>query len=124
MTQTSSNGLAMPALAVTGVTGALGGAVAQLLADNGMSQRLLVRDPARAPTHPEATVVQCAYGDEPVARRALHGVTTLFMVSASESPDRLDQPRRFIDAAAWAGVQHIVYPSFTGAAPDAIFTLA
>ena len=46
------------------------------------------------------------------------------MVSAAESADRLDQHRTFIDAAAEAGVRHIVYTSFLGAAPDATFTLA
>ena len=45
------------------------------------------------------------------------------MVSASESADRLDQHRTFVDAAAAAGVGHIVYTSFVGAAPDATFTL-
>jgi NAD(P)H dehydrogenase (quinone) len=48
----------------------------------------------------------------------------LFMVSASESADRLDQHRAFVDAAAAAGVQHIVYTSFAAAASDATFTLA
>ncbi|WP_083211163.1 NAD(P)H-binding protein [Mycolicibacterium porcinum] len=46
------------------------------------------------------------------------------MASAAESADRLEQQHRtFIDAAA-AGVRHIVYTSFLGAAPDATFTLA
>ena len=37
--------------------------------------------------------------------------------------DRRDQHRTFIRAAADAGVEHIVYTSFAGAAPDATFTL-
>ena len=45
------------------------------------------------------------------------------MVSASESADRLDQHFTFVDAAAAAGVRHIIYTSFVNAAPDAIFTL-
>jgi uncharacterized protein YbjT (DUF2867 family) len=45
------------------------------------------------------------------------------MVSASESADRVDQHRAFVDAAASAGVGHLVYTSFVGAAPDATFTL-
>jgi len=45
------------------------------------------------------------------------------MVSAAESADRQGEHRTFIDAAAAAGVQHIVYTSFAGAAPDATFTL-
>ena len=54
---------------------------------------------------------------------ALAGVDTLFMVSAAESATRRAEHRTFIDAAADAGVQHIVYTSFSGAAPDATFTL-
>ena len=45
------------------------------------------------------------------------------MVSAAEAVDRRDQHRTFITAAADAGVRHIVYTSFSGAAPDATFTL-
>jgi uncharacterized protein YbjT (DUF2867 family) len=46
------------------------------------------------------------------------------MVSAAETPDRVSQHRAFIDAAVEAGVGHVVYTSFQGAAPDATFTLA
>ncbi|MBO0846902.1 MAG: NmrA family NAD(P)-binding protein, partial [Nocardioides sp.] len=49
--------------------------------------------------------------------------TTLLMVSASENADRLAEHRTFVDAAADAGVQHVVYTSFAGAAPDCTFTL-
>ena len=45
------------------------------------------------------------------------------MVSAAEAQDRRAQHRSFISAAAEAGVGHIVYTSFAGAAPDATFTL-
>ena len=46
------------------------------------------------------------------------------MVSAAESEDRVDEHRTFVDAAAAAGVRHLVYISFFGAAPDATFLLA
>jgi uncharacterized protein YbjT (DUF2867 family) len=45
------------------------------------------------------------------------------MVSGSESADRLEQHRSFVDAAAEAGVRHLVYTSFYGASPAATFTL-
>src|SRR6266545_4756516 len=111
-------------LAVTGSTGHLGGRVARLLSAAGVAQRLVVRDPRRAPALAGATVASAAYQDGAAARRALDGVRTLFMVSASEAPDRLDQHRTFIDAAVAAGVIRIVYLSFYGAAQDATFTLA
>src|SRR2546429_7052933 len=113
----------MTLLAVTGATGNSGGRVARLLPAAGMPQRLVVRDPSRAPALDGATVAQAAYHDGEAARRALDGADTLFMVSGSEAADRLDQHRAFVDAAAAAGVGRIVYLSFYGAAPDATFTL-
>lgn len=111
-------------LGVTGSTGRLGGRVARRLEQAGVPQRLLVRDPARAPQLRESTVHRGDYGDGAAVTAALEGVDTVFMVSAAESPDRLDQHRTFLDAAQRAGVRHVVYTSFFGAAPDATFTLA
>ncbi|GKV74198.1 SDR family oxidoreductase [Arthrobacter sp. KFRI-F3372] len=113
-----------PGLGVTGSTGGLGGMVARELAALGSTQRLLVRDPARAPELDGATPAVCSYTDTAAARQALDGVKVLFMVSAAETQDRVQQHTAFIDAAAGAGVQHVVYTSFYGAAPDATFTLA
>jgi NAD(P)H dehydrogenase (quinone) len=113
-----------PELAVTGSTGHLGGVVARLLAEAGSPLRLLVRDASLAPELENAVPVVFSYGDPGLARASLAGVKTLFMVSAAEAEDRLAQHYAFIDAAAAAGVQHIVYTSFFGAAPDATFTLA
>jgi NAD(P)H dehydrogenase (quinone) len=109
--------------AVTGATGAVGGLVARDLAARGVSQRLLVRRPDKAPDLAGAAVVPCAYGDQPACGEALRGVQTLFMVSGAEAADRLGQHRRFVDTAAEAGVAHVVYTSFLGAAPDCTFTL-
>lgn len=114
----------LPELAVTGSTGGLGGMLARQLAGSGFAQRLLVRDAARAPELAGASAVACSYGDGAASRQALDGVKLLFMVSAAEAEDRLQQHYAFVDAAADAGVQHVVYTSFYGAAPDATFTLA
>ena len=114
----------LPDLAVTGSTGGLGGMVARQLAGSGFAQRLLVRDAARAPQLDEAQAVVCSYGDAAASRQALDGAKVLFMVSAAEAEDRLQQHYAFVDAAAEAGVEHVVYTSFYGAAPDATFTLA
>jgi uncharacterized protein YbjT (DUF2867 family) len=113
----------LPTLAVTGSTGALGGMVARELASRGIEQRLLARTPSRAPALDGAVAVPVSYTDKAVAVEALRGVATLFMVSASESADRLDQHRAFVDAAAEAGVRHVVYTSFYGASADCTFTL-
>ncbi|NYJ73630.1 SDR family oxidoreductase [Allobranchiibius huperziae] len=111
-------------IAVTGVTGYVGGRVAASLADAGVPQILLARDVGRVPRLPDAQSRAVDYSDGDGARRALDGVEVLLMVSAAESADRLDQHRTFVDAAAAAGVRHIVYTSFQGAAPDAAFTLS
>jgi NAD(P)H dehydrogenase (quinone) len=114
---------ALPELAVTGSTGVLGGMVARQLADAGTAQRLLVRDASRAPELEGAVPLVFSYADPALAKQALEGVKVLFMVSGQEAEDRLKQHFTFIDAAAEAGVQHIVYTSFYGAAPDSTFTL-
>jgi NAD(P)H dehydrogenase (quinone) len=111
-------------IVVSGSTGRLGGRVARRLAGAGVPQRLLVRDAARAPRLPGADVVTADYGDATSLRPALAGASTVLMVSASESVDRVDRHRGFADAAAAAGVRHLVYTSFLNAAPNATFTLA
>lgn len=67
--------------------------------------------------------MQASFGDRAAVTSALRGVRTVLMVSASESPDRVAEHFAFIDSAATAGVEHVVYISFYGAAPDCTFTL-
>lgn len=113
-----------PPLAVTGSTGSLGSRVAAGLSAAGVKQRLLARTPRKAPPVDGATVLQAAYENTSATRTALAGAETVFMVSASESLERLEQHCDFVDAALEAGVRHLVYVSFVGAAQDAVFTLA
>lgn len=120
----TSDHASLPTLAVTGSTGAVGGMVARRLADAELAQRLLVRSPERAPDLPRATVVRASYADTAETRAALEGVETLFMVSAAEDEHRREQHLAFVDAAAAAGVAHVVYTSFLNASPTATFTLA
>src|SRR5262245_25091548 len=116
--------MAEPTLAVSGATGEAGGRVARRLAHLGQAQRPVVPDPTRAPSLPNATVVEATYGDAEAMRGALHGVHTWYFVSGSEAADRLQQHKTAVDAAAEAGVERIVYVSFLGAAENATFTLA
>lgn len=130
-TETSSASVGEPArassplVAVTGATGAVGGIVALHLSERGVPLRLVVRDAARAPRldGAEAEIAVATYGDRAASVEALRGVETLFMVSAAEAPDRVDQHRTFVDAAVEAGVRHVVYTSFAGASADSVFTL-
>lgn len=111
-----------PLIAISGATGNIGRGVAHNLVGTDTRLRLIVRDASRAPAG-ATDVAEATYGDRAAAEAALRGVDVLFMVSAAESADRLDQHRTFIDAAVAAGVQHVIYTSFLGAAPDAEFTL-
>jgi len=128
-------------IGITGATGEVGRRIAARLAGFGLAQRLIVRDPTRAPRLPGAEFVQASsYGDAAAMRRALAGVETLFLVSARDrfgvahisaknhttAPpyDRLREQLTAVDAAADAGVRHIVYLSVINAAPDATFILA
>src|SRR4051794_39628517 len=111
-------------IATTGATGEVGGRVARRLAERGVPQRLVVRDPSRAPALDGAEVRQIAgYGDGEGMRAALAGVHTLLLIPAAEAADRVEQHFTAVDAAAAAGVQRIVYLSFVAARADSTFTL-
>jgi uncharacterized protein YbjT (DUF2867 family) len=112
-------------IAVTGATGAVGGKVAELLAVRGIAQRLVLRDPARAPQLPGVESVRqiADYGHADDVHRALDGVDTLFLVPAQEAADRLQRHFAAVDAAAAAGVRKITYLSFVAATAGSTFTL-
>ncbi|WP_077489446.1 NAD(P)H-binding protein [Sinomonas mesophila] len=111
-------------LAITGATGAVGGLVARELAAEGLPLVLPARNEAKAPELPHAVVRPADYADRKLCEDSLAGIETLFMVSGRENEKRLSEHFSFIDAAAAAGVRHVVYTSFMGAAADATFTLA
>ena len=128
-------------LAITGATGEIGSRVAVLMSSLGLAQRLIVRDPSRAPRLPGAEIIQASsYGDAAAMRRALSGIDALFLVSARDrfgvahlsaknhtTPppyNRLEQQITAVDAASAAGVNHIIYLSVMNAAPNATFILA
>ncbi|MEI4271055.1 NmrA family NAD(P)-binding protein [Klenkia sp. LSe6-5] len=116
-------------ITVTGATGALGGRVARLLAeqvaDHDAHLRLVVRDPSRTPQLPGTEVVghPGGYADEAGFTAALAGTHTLFLVSAAEAVDRTEQHLSAVRAAVAAGVERIVYTSFLGSDDGATFTL-
>jgi NAD(P)H dehydrogenase (quinone) len=107
-------------IALTGASGGIGGRVAKALA--GRELRFIVRDASRAPAGGDIAVAE--YRDGEAMRTALAGAETVFLVSAAESRDRVAEHISAVDACAAAGVRRIVYLSFMGAAPDAVFTFA
>jgi len=118
-------------VAVTGASGRLGTRLAVRLAAEGALQRLIVRDPARAPRLRDgsplpdsAIAVVGGYGDREGMRRALAGTRTLFLVSAHEGKGRVAEHRSVVDAAVAALALVVVYTSFVAAAPESTFTFA
>src|SRR6516165_9377575 len=111
-------------ITITGSTGRIGGLVARELAARGMPLRLVVREAARAPALAQAEIRTADYADAEAVQQALDGAGTVLMVSSTEAPDRLDAHRAFVDAAAAAGISHLVYTSFVAAAARATLTLA
>jgi len=131
----------MAMVVVTGASGQLGGRVAARLAQRGVAQRLVVRDPERAPRPaatpaeplqvsdrpPQGAPVEVAVADfaDPAAlRAAFAGADPLLLVPATEAADRVGLHANTVDAAIAAGVSRIVYMSFLGAGPASTFTFA
>jgi uncharacterized protein YbjT (DUF2867 family) len=111
-------------IAITGVTGALGGKVAEMLSARGLEVRLVARDPKRAPLLPRSEIAMAAYADGSAMKAALAGIRTLFLVSARESAVRVEEHESAVNAAIAARVERIVYLSFLNASEDATFTFA
>jgi uncharacterized protein YbjT (DUF2867 family) len=118
---------------VAGGTGTLGTQVVRRLSDRGVGVRVLTRDPTRA-AHLPGTV-QTLSGDlrDPAAvAEAVRGCATVvsavhgFVGPGKPSPEAIDRDanRALIQAAAAAGVQHLVLVSVQGAAPDHPMSLA
>jgi len=113
----------MPKIAVTGVTGNLGGMVSRLCKKNGIEVRNLVRNVEKAEKLGFYNVFKSSYDKSADTMKSLEGIEVLFMVSGSENPNRVQQHKDFIDAAKVAGVSHIIYLSFYNASKNSIFTL-
>ncbi|MFZ7332860.1 SDR family oxidoreductase [Streptococcus pluranimalium] len=111
-------------LAITGVTGKLGGQLARELSQAGISARLLARRPQAVEDLEHMTVHESYYDTSQTTIDSLTGADVLFLVSGRESANRLQEHKNLIDAAKIAGVKHIVYTSFYQAAADTTFTLA
>ena len=113
----------MAKIAVTGVTGNLGGMVSRLCKENGIKVRNLARNKEKAEKMGFSDVFKSSYDKSDDTVKSLEGIDVLFMVSGSENPDRVQQHKDFIDSAKTAGVSHIVYLSFYNASKNSIFTL-
>ncbi|MEU9386995.1 NAD(P)H-binding protein [Streptomyces sp. NPDC048279] len=112
-------------VAVTGVTGALGGRIAPRLAGRGVPLLLVGRRPDRMPDLPGAQRRgPAAYGDAAAMRTALVGASTLVLVSGHRTGRRLEEHAMAVEAAAAVGVDRVLYVSLVGASPIATYTNA
>jgi len=116
----------MPRIVLTGTTGHVGGGAVRLLSAGGHPVHQIVRDAGRASQLPGVeTSVVGGFDDREGLLAALSPGDRVFMVSAWTGHDeRLRLHRGFVDAAAEAGIGHLVYLSFVNAARDAAFTHA
>jgi len=109
-------------IAVTGASGHLGRLVAdQLLASADPADVvLLTRDPAKLADYADRGVeVRAAdFGDAAGLVDALAGVERMLLISTDAVGARVEGHRAAIDAAARAGVRHVVYTSIPEPTPD------
>ncbi len=95
---------------VTGATGVNGNALLRRLSASGVMVRALVRNPAKAEAIAALPHVEIAQGDmarpETLAP-ALRDIDRAMLISSSD-PIMLEVQSNFIDAAAKAGVRHVV----------------
>lgn len=110
---------------VTGATGRQGGAAARHLLAKGFTVTALTRHPEHAEAHllarKGARIVEGDMDDPPTLGRALEGAYGVFAVQDAVEHG-LDgeflEGRNLIDAAAAAGVRHVVYSSLASADKD------
>jgi uncharacterized protein YbjT (DUF2867 family) len=104
---------------ITGASGRIGTRTAELLARGGHKLRLMSREPDRVPRLDNAEVVPGDFADPESLKNAFAGVKTALLISASGEPgQRARLHTNAFDAAAAADVDHLVYLSLQGAAPD------
>jgi uncharacterized protein YbjT (DUF2867 family) len=95
---------------ITGATGNVGRQVVQQLVQRGAKVRALARDPAKANFPAGVEVVPGDLLDVAAMRRALEGVSTLFLLNAVV-PDEFTQALITLNLARDAGVSRVVYLS-------------
>jgi uncharacterized protein YbjT (DUF2867 family) len=95
---------------VTGATGLNGGELVRLLSTRDVQVRALVRSATRAEALsalPNVEIVEGDMGRPETLSGALRGVDRAMLISSSD-PKMLEVQSSFIDAAARAGVKHVV----------------
>lgn len=111
-------------IAVTAVTGQLGGAIAQALTEMNTDEHIvgLARTPHKA-KDVKIEIRAGDYADRRQLQQSLVGIKTLLLVSGMATPEeRIEQHRNVINAAKAAGVKKVVYTSIQGAEEGTAFS--
>jgi NAD(P)H dehydrogenase (quinone) len=111
-----------PVLLVTGASGHLGRRVVELLLDGKVGRVIAgTRDPAKvADLAAKGAEVRVIDFDKPeTLAEGLKGVDRLLLVSTDSLLTRTEQQVRLVEAAAKAGVKHVVYTSAPAPRPSA-----
>ncbi|AZO46246.1 NmrA/HSCARG family protein [Mesorhizobium sp. M7D.F.Ca.US.005.01.1.1] len=95
---------------VTGATGNIGRQVVEHLVKRDADVRALVRDPSKAGFPAGVSVVKGDFLDVDSLRKAMSGVSTLFLLNAVV-PDEFTQALVALNVARSAGIERIVYLS-------------
>jgi NAD(P)H dehydrogenase (quinone) len=104
---------------ITGASGRIARRTAELLAGDGQHLRLMTRSPQRVANFAKAETVRGDFAEPASLAAAFAGVSLALVVSGSGRPgERARLHRNAFEAAARAGVGHVVYLSLQGAAPD------
>jgi len=110
-----------PAILVTGITGRQGGAVARELLDRGFRVRGLTRDLSQPEveewTGQGVEMVQGDFADPVSLERAMQGMYGVFL-NTPNVPAQVEMGENAVNAAKAAGVQHLVYSTYSRADPD------
>ncbi|WP_417419360.1 NAD(P)H-binding protein [Hoeflea sp.] len=111
-------------IAVTAVSGQLGGAIARNLVKTSNGETIIGL--ARTPENAKGLGIEVRpgdYGQPEQLRASLNGVDTVLLVSGMDAPDaRIQQHRNVIEAAKAAGVKKIVYTSIQGVEEGTAFS--
>jgi uncharacterized protein YbjT (DUF2867 family) len=101
---------------ITGATGTIGSLLVQQLADQHVAVNALTRDPSKAKFPSGVTAVSGDMLDVESMRKALQGVSTLFLLN-SVSTQELTEAVLTLNLARQAGIERVVYLSvFNGEA--------
>jgi NAD(P)H dehydrogenase (quinone) len=124
-TVTTNRAQAAPPANNIGIAGAerpLCADISRLLGHQGIEHTVLAHDPSQIPRGlPRAHLASMDLTGRLPEFTSLATLRTLLLAPAAPTADAFAQEHEFVDAAAAAGVHHIVYISILGAAVDARF---